>query len=202
MFKKIFVVVAMLGVLLMPAIASAHVVVTPDEVETAQYQIFDVSVPNEKQVDVTEVKLLVPTRLKNVTPTTKTGWTIQTDKSSEDAAVKSITWSGGSISSGQRDDFTFQAQAPGQTGDLTWKAYQTYADGTVVSWDQKPSGSDEEGKNSGPYSVTKVVSGTANNDSSSNNNQSRDINIALLISIAALALSVTSLLSNRVRNKK
>jgi hypothetical protein len=49
--------------------------------------------------------------------------------------VKELIWMNGSIPVGQRDDFVFSAQAPADESTLVWKAYQTYADGTVVAWD-------------------------------------------------------------------
>lgn len=95
-----------------------------------------------------------------VSPTLKAGWTIDVEKQGEgeDSKVTSITWSNGSIGEGFRDEFTFSAQVPEKSTDLSWKAYQTYSDGTVVAWDQKE---EKEGvENSGPYSVTKVVAKT------------------------------------------
>lgn len=144
--------------------ASAHVVVKPVEVLTAGFQTFTIGVPNEKDIPTTSIKLVIPDGLKHVSPTQKTGWQIDVEKegTGEDATVKSITWSNDMIDAGFRDDFTFSGQVPEKATDLQWKAYQTYSDGTVVSWDKASTGGDdEEGGNSGPFSVTKVVSETA-----------------------------------------
>jgi len=70
-----------------------------------------------------------------------------------------ITWSGGEIGAGYRDEFTFSAKTPDQPADLQWKAYQTYGDGTTVSWDQQPTSANSEDKDdatTGPFSVTKL----------------------------------------------
>jgi uncharacterized protein YcnI len=115
---------------------------------------FSVSVPNEKAVAMTSLKIDIPYGMANVTPTVKAGWTIKTDGSPD---ITSITWSEGAIPVDQREDFTFGAQVPGKATDLDWKAYQTYTDGTAVRWDQKPAGSDDATGNGGPYSVTKVT---------------------------------------------
>lgn len=40
---------------------------------------------------------------------------------------------------------------------LEWKAYQTYADGSVISWDADPKVSDANSETTTPYSVTDVV---------------------------------------------
>jgi uncharacterized protein YcnI len=145
-------------------VASAHVAVKPAEVLTAGFQTFVMGVPNEKDQPTTSLKLLIPQGLAHVSPTQKAGWNIIVEKegNGEDMAVKSITWGGGSIDVGMRDDFTFSAQVPDKTTELPWKAYQTYADGTVVSWDKAGNENhDDDASNSGPFSVTKVVSETS-----------------------------------------
>lgn len=160
--RKLATLAASVGLLmgLMTANAAAHVVVKPAEVPTAGFQSFVVGVPNEKDIPTVSLKLTIPQGLAYVTPNQKAGWKISVDKtgSGESATVTAITWTG-AIAPGFRDDFGFSAQVPDQPTELQWKAYQTYADGTVVSWDQASEGGhDEEGGNSGPFSVTKVVS--------------------------------------------
>ena len=147
--------------------ASAHVVVKPAEVISAGFQTFTIGVPNEKDISTTSVKLIIPDGLKYVQPTQKEGWRIdiESEGAGLDATVKSITWSGNEVMPGFRDDFTFSGQVPENATTLQWKAYQTYADGTVVSWDKAASGDSHESKdeNSGPFSVTNVVTETADN---------------------------------------
>lgn len=140
------------------ASVSAHVVVKPSEVVTAGFQTFTIGVPNEKEIPTTSIKLAIPAGLKHVSPTTKPGWKISINADENDS-VTSITWSGGMVEKGLRDDFTFSAQVPEKSTKLQWKAYQTYADGTVVSWDKPIDSNDHDGQteNTGPSSVTKVV---------------------------------------------
>lgn len=139
--------------------ALAHVVVKPSETITAGYQTFTVSAPNEKDIPTTKIKLLIPENITSVTPTTKDGWIITTEKtgSGEAEKVTSITWSNGKINAGFRDEFTFSAKAPAEVTELKWKAYQTYSDGTVVAWDKEKT-DEADVPNTGPLSVTKVVS--------------------------------------------
>jgi uncharacterized protein YcnI len=155
--------------------ASAHVVVKPAEVITAGFQTFTIGVPNEKDISTTSVKLTIPEGLKYVQPTQKAGWNIdiESEGTGETATVKSITWSGNEVKPGFRDDFTFSGQVPEKTTELQWKAYQTYSDGTVVSWDKESSGDDHESedKNSGPFSITKVVAKTADETALNNTEQ-------------------------------
>jgi uncharacterized protein YcnI len=180
--------------LLLPAMASAHVVVTPKSLSVGEHQTFSVSVPNEKDVAVTQLKIDIPNGVSDVTPSAKTGWTITTDKadSGQETVVKSITWSGGSIPAGQRDDFTFSAQAPEKSTELHWNAYQTYADGTTVAWNQKPTDEESESGTSGPYSVTEVTSDPEGSAANESNDSSGTL--ALIISVLALITAVAALL--------
>lgn len=142
--------------------ALAHVVVGPGDVRTAAYQTFTVSVPVERDQPTTQLRLEIPQNVTSVTPTAKAGWTIQTVTHGEgdEAMITSITWTGGQIGVGYRDEFTFRAKAPDEPTDLQWRAYQTYQDGTVVSWDQPPDEDEDEEQEistTGPFSVTKVA---------------------------------------------
>jgi uncharacterized protein YcnI len=141
-------------IIALPAVASAHVIVTPGQVGVGEEPIFSISVPNERSSDVTSVRLAIPDGVQDVTPTVTPGWAITTEKKGD--TITSVTWTG-DIPAGQRIDLSFGAQAPGKATQLDWKAYQSYADGTVVHWDQKPAGSDDADGDAGPYSVTKVV---------------------------------------------
>jgi uncharacterized protein YcnI len=181
-----------------PAIAFAHVVVTPNHSSIGTRVLFNVSVPNEKQVPVTSIKLDIPSSLQDVQPDVIAGWDIATATDSKNN-VTSITWTG-NVPVGQRADLNFKAQLPATAAQIDWKAYQTYADGTVVSWDQKPSASakDDDAGTSGPYSVTKVTN-DLNSKTSTNNsaNNSSKTTLAFVFSIVALVLSAGSLFIRR-----
>jgi len=148
-----------IAVLLMPAAAFAHVVVQPADVGIGKTQVFSISVPAEKTVPTIGLRIVLPSGLQEVTPTVKAGWQIQTKTSGtgDNAEVSEIDWTGGSIPPAQRDEFSFSAQVPGQPTTLQWKAYQTYQDSSIVSWDQTPSGNDDASGDKGPYSTTQVV---------------------------------------------
>lgn len=184
------------SLILLTATASAHVTVLPSDAQTSTYQAFTVSVPNEKEIPTITVKLTIPDSIKSVTPTVKPGWTISIDKdgTEEDARVTSVTWSGGSIGAGLRDDFGFTAKTPDQAGEIQWKAYQTYSDGTVVSWDKESHGDghEQEDPNSGPLSVTKVAveeSTDTTETAAGSDTLARSIGvISLVMSLALFAL--------------
>jgi uncharacterized protein YcnI len=198
--RKIFATIAVTGVLIGVGggVASAHVVVKPAEVETATFQTFTTSVPSELKSPTVKVRVVVPGGVKHVTPTVKPGWTISEvkDGEGENAIVKEITWSGGEIPSGQRDEFSFSAQVPAAATTLQWKAYQTYGDGTEVAWDKAPAaskGSDDEGVK--PYSETKVVDNLSNTGAATTAAAKTDdkSSIAMPLSILAIVLSVLAL---------
>lgn len=181
-------------------VAMAHVVVRPGDAKTGAYQTFTVSVPVEKNSPTISVALDIPEGVVSVTPTVKDGWTIQTTKQGEGDAAKvtKITWTGNKIAVGYRDEFTFSAKTPDQPADLAWKAYQTYQDGTVVSWDQQPDGDEIDGGTTGPFSVTKVKA-ESDQDAALKNADSKaagaqaSADRALYFGIAAAILSVVAL---------
>lgn len=198
--KKRLIVGLALGIAsLVTGSASAHVVVKPSDALTGSFQAFSVGVPNEKEVPVTAVKLAIPEGLQYVTPTVKPGWQINVEKDGqgETATVKSITWSGGTIPAGLRDDFGFSAKTPDKAIDIQWKAYQTYEDGLVVAWDQKPTAKESESETSGPYSVTKVTGKTTttsadSHDAAHGDSVDANDNQARVMSIIALAVAVVA----------
>lgn len=193
-----FSVIASVVTLALSGVAAAHVVVRPAEVATTTFQTFTVSVPNEKDITTTSVKVLVPAGVEHVTPTQKSGWNI--DIESSDDVVSAITWSGGAIEKDLRDEFTFSAKTPEKQTDLKWKAYQTYSDGTVVAWDKEDGGSghSSDNPNEGPFSVTKVVADTevekvTDTDSDRITSTEKNTQRALYIAIMALGIGVLSL---------
>ena len=197
MRKSLAALISIVGItLLMPLAAFAHVVVTPNHATAGEYVTFNLSVPNERSVAVTNLKLTVPQGVSNLQPDVKGGWTIDTTRTGDE--VSTITWTG-TIPEGQRADFSFKAQTPATAGELDWKATQTYADGVVVNWDQKPSATetDNDDVTSGPYSVTTVTTDTAASTSNEKSSSSNQTTFTLVVSIVALALSVLALLWRR-----
>lgn len=197
--NKILIAVATAGIIAIstPLMAFAHVEVTPEQANAGESMTFTVNVPNERADDVTTVKLDIPKGVVDVMPIATKDWTITTEKSDND--VSSITWTG-SIPTGQRGALTFVAQAPAKTGDVIWKAYETYADGTVASWSQDPSKDEVETDTAttGPWSVTAVaddLSEAATTNTAPSDEQTGTI--ALVLSIVAVLFSAVGLLRRR-----
>jgi uncharacterized protein YcnI len=159
--KKLSILGMCLSFALYASAASAHVIVRPDTAGVAAYQTFTMSVPSEKDIATTALRLVLPEGLTSVSPTVKPGWRIEvkTQKVGDATVATEIDWTGGSIPGRFRDEFTFSAKTPATEGTLVWKAYQTYSDGSVVSWDADPAAmaGDDDDSGAGPYSQTKVV---------------------------------------------
>lgn len=172
---------------------SAHVTVKPGEVKTSTYQVFTVSVPNEKEIPTTNIRVEVPENITSVTPTKKAGWEIEVARNGE--AVSSITWKGGEVPDGLRDEFTFSAKTPVEAGSVNWKAYQTYSDGSVVAWDQAELGDGHGDESKGPFSVTSVVVNTDNEavDSQQVSEANNKADRANYIAIAAVVVALIAL---------
>ena len=205
-------VVSMLALAVIPAFA--HVIVYPHQVGIAAIQDFTVNVPNEKDNPVVSVKLLIPNGLTSVIPYVAPKWTINTKTSGngDNATITELDWSEGSIPAGQADELRFQAQAPAKQTTLNWKAYQTYSDGTIISWDIDPAKmknlSDtqqdqlSEKENKGEYSTTSVVNDlTDANMSITTSNSTNYINWLMIMSGGALVLSIVAIGLQMIKKK-
>ncbi len=142
------------------SVADAHVVVSPKTAPGNTYQIFSVGVPSERLDTTVGLRLLIPSGVQSVRPNVKPGWQIMftSEKINGKDVVTEISWTGGKVPPAFRDDFYFSVKTP-TSSPLIWKAYQTYADGTVVSWDQEPvsNATSSHDVPVGPYSETTIV---------------------------------------------
>jgi len=153
MKRSLSVVGAVVGVgaiLALAAPAQAHVVVSPEEVTAGDYETLTVSVPTEKEVPTTEIRVEVPEGflLSGVQPVP--GWEHAFEE--DRGVVTAVTFSGGEIRPREFQQFLVQAQAPEEPGGYPWRATQTYEDGSTVEWTGAPDSEE-------PASVVEVVSG-------------------------------------------
>lgn len=143
--------VATLGALAVPAAAQAHVTLQPKTAAAGAYVVENVRVPNESDdAATTKVAVQFPEGFASASYQPVDGWSvkvvkeklatpIKTDDGEITEGVKTITWTATSeadgIAPGQFQDFPLSVQIPGKAGDtLTFKALQTYSDGTVARW--------------------------------------------------------------------
>jgi uncharacterized protein YcnI len=154
--------IACLILLATAGVAWAHVVVSPKEVPADSYQKLVTSVPTEKDIPTTKVRVEVPEGFTVTSVEPVPGW--KSDFEKESGVITAITWSGGEIAPEEFQEFPFQAKTPKDTGEYAWKAYQTYQDGSVVEWTGPPedpnmpgTDMDTEEEGPGPASVVEVV---------------------------------------------
>ena len=156
-----FVVSGVLGVGAMLAVSApawAHVVVSPEKVTAGDYETLTVSVPTEKEIPTTKIRVEVPEGflLSGVQPVP--GWEHAFEE--DGGVVTAVTFSSGEIRPREFQQFLLQAQAPEEPGEYPWKAFQTYEDGSVVKWAGPPDSEE-------PASVIEVVSGGSEHPQSS-----------------------------------
>ncbi|MCO7124352.1 YcnI family protein [Sporolactobacillus shoreicorticis] len=180
--------------------ASAHVTVKPLQAVAGTSETYTVTVPTEKEIPTTKIVLQIPTHVTFYSYQPVPGWTAKAVKNSKER-VQTVTWTatGAGIAPGAFQQFEFRALNPEKTGSITWNAYQTYKDGSIVEWTGK-----EDAET--PHAITKVVKSTAETDtkkSKPNANQTLSV-ITLVSSLAALVFSVLALIValNRKRENR
>ncbi len=110
---------------------AAHVRILPAHVTAGSIAALTFRCPNERATTaVTKLVVQLPQNatLPVITVRAIAGW-----RSS--VTAQTITWQGGRIAPGKRQDFTIVAgPVPSGVDQLAFKAVQTYADGEVVRW--------------------------------------------------------------------
>lgn len=148
--------------LLATGLAWAHVTVSPKGVPADSYQVLTVRVPTEKDVPTTQIRVEVPQGFIVTGVRPLSGW--HNDFEEDGGVIRAITWSGGEIQPQEFQEFAIQAKIPEETGEYSWRAFQTYKDGSVVEWTGPPEeqgGGEMESEDSGPAPVVEVVQGGA-----------------------------------------
>lgn len=200
--------VTMIGAItLFVGAASAHVTVQPQETSQGSYEFFTVRVPSEKEdVQTTKVEVKFPEEVNITRFETKQGWTYEVQKD-DTGKITSATWTteGEGLTGSEFVQFTMQGKVGDEATEITWKAYQTYSDGSVVEWVGAPDADK-------PASVTAVnpadgsghghggTSAESTNDHSAAGNLENDVeakttssNVPLFLSIAALIAGLLAL---------
>jgi uncharacterized protein YcnI len=141
--------------------ASAHAHLSPPVALAKEGQVFTLAVPTEKEgATTTSIELTLPNgfAIDSFVPTTRWKRTAQQTGSGEEAVITKVTWTGGSVPTGEDAAFSFLASTTG-SGSYTFGVRQTYSDGSVVNW-SGPESSDT------PAPVVKAVSSFGSGGSS------------------------------------
>lgn len=180
----------------MVPIAEAHVTVHPTESSTNAYEKYSVRIPVEKDINTTKVELQVPDGVDLVSVLPMDTWDYELKKDQDDR-IKSVTWTAnnGGIKPNEFVEFSFIGANPGEPGELSWDALQTYEDDSVVEW----TGSSDSEE---PASVTTVTEGNevaphgdnTSSDEGETAQQGSSSNwIPIVISSVALLLAIISI---------
>lgn len=198
-----------------PAVADAHVTVQPKTAPAGGFVRLDVRVPNERDdANTTKVDVKFPPGFAEASYEKVPGWSIKvtkaklakpikTDDGEVTEQVSQITWTADKpadgIPPGAFQDFGLSVQVPGKAGDtLTFKALQTYSNGTVVRW----IGAKDSDTPAPTVAVTGPTASQATPAASSSGGSSNGLAIAALI-VGALGLitGVAALTAARPRRR-
>jgi uncharacterized protein YcnI len=133
--KKV-VVAAAFAALALPGAAFAHAHVSPPVGLKGESQVYTLAVPTEKEnAQTTQIEFSPPAGFSIDSFLPSPGWTrkVAQTGSGEDATITKVTWSGGSVPTGEDAAFSFLAQ-PAEAKTYTFGVRQTYSDGSVVDW--------------------------------------------------------------------
>ncbi|MFB0844223.1 YcnI family copper-binding membrane protein [Paenibacillus oleatilyticus] len=131
--------------------ASAHVTVLPKETTQGSYEKFAVRVPTEKDIPTVKVEVKFPLDSVSISRfEPKPGWKYELTKDANNK-ITGVVWTatGEGLGATEFGEFYMQGKVADTATAITWKAYQTYKDGSIVEW-VGANGSDK------PASVTKV----------------------------------------------
>src|SRR6267154_762538 len=130
-----------IGLLAGAAPAWAHVHVDADNPAPGSYSVLTFHVPNESEKGAltTQLSVALP-NVASASTEVMPGWTAALDRDAAAGTTRSVTWTaapGSGIAPDQFALFRVAVTLP-DTDSVTFPAAQTYADGTVVHWDQPP----------------------------------------------------------------
>jgi uncharacterized protein YcnI len=136
-----------LGSGLTAATAGAHVHVDADHPVRGGYALVTFQVPNESEngAPTTKVTITLP-NIASVSTDVMAGWSADLDRDAATGAYRSVTFTASpnaGIGVGQFELFPISIKLP-DADSATFPVVQTYADGTVVHWDQPPLPNGEE----------------------------------------------------------
>ena len=111
----------------------AHVTISPQESVTGVTETYTIRVPTERDSPTVQVEVDFPDGVIVQNIETTADWKVEYVHDAEGRLDK-VIWSGGSISPGESEVFSLQADNPDNTGTLIWKAVQTHADRSTAEW--------------------------------------------------------------------
>ena len=124
---------AVLATLLLVAVASAHVTVTPTESATGKNETYVMRVPNERDSPTVRIEVEFPLDATIGYFEQKAPWKLEL-KRDDKKKILSAVWTGGVLQLNEYAEFRFSARNPAAAGTLTWKVTQVYENGSKSEW--------------------------------------------------------------------
>jgi periplasmic copper chaperone A len=212
----------------LPGLAQAHVTVQPGSAEGGGFSVVSFRVPNERDnANTTQLRVTLPQDqpIGSVQTTPLPGWRITTatrqlEQPIEmfgeqlDTVVSEVTWTatGGGIRPGQFQDFDLSLGQLPESGQLVFNTLQTYSSGEKVNWNQVSTDPSVEPEHPAPVlAITPAAAGAgaAPTDTGSQDNQVTSQSgsvwvstLPLVVSGAALVLSLIAVVLARRRNRR
>ena len=171
------------------ASASAHARVSPPVTPAKSGQVFTLAVPTEKEnAATTSIELTPPSGFDIDSFVPAPGWkrSVQQTGSGEEAVITKVTWTGGSVPTGEDAAFSFIASTDAAKT-YTFAVRQTYSNGKVVDW-------------SGPESSDAPAPTIEAKDSLGGGGGSLLGIVALVLAVVALVVAVVGLLAGGRRS--
>lgn len=195
-----------LAMMLFAGMASAHVVVYPQQTTQGVYEKFTVRVPSETpNTNTVKVEIKFPDGVSVSRVEPKSDWKYELSKDATGKITGVVfTATGAGLSATEFTEFNLSGKVAADAKSLSWKSYQTYKDGSVAEWvgaegSQKPASvttvkaaanADAGGHDSGKQAAADA--GTADKDS----------NLPLILSIVAAVLGALALIVSLTRKTK
>jgi len=130
-------VMAGVATLLAPALAHAHVSITPRQSPLGATEKYVVRIPTEGKVATTAAELDVPEGVIVEAIQVPAGVTYEVKRAND--RIVSIVWKA-DVKPGEFVQVTFVARNPREGTRIVWKLRQRFADGTVTDWTTAPDG--------------------------------------------------------------
>jgi uncharacterized protein YcnI len=195
--------------------AWAHVTVHPSSLPAGSHDIeLTFRVPNERDnANTVTVQVFFPTSLPLLTVDVRPipGWSakvntrnlatpVQTDDGPVSQIVSDVTWtaSAAGIAPGQYQDFEVAAgSVPDRSGQLVFKALQTYSSGEIVRWIEVPTAGQPSPDLPAPVLTLRPdskVSPTVSSPAPSSTGSSTSASVLAIIALAVAAVDLVGLL--------
>jgi uncharacterized protein YcnI len=132
---------ALVGALVVPALASAHARVSPAVSLSKKLQLYSLAVPTEKEkLTTSKIVMNVPAGFGIDSFAPAPGWKMDSKQTGtgNNAVITQVTWTGGKTPTGEDSVFSFLAQ-PDSSKTYKFTVEQTYSDGSIVNWSEAES---------------------------------------------------------------